>query len=64
MTARDRDGKATVEQLPPLRRVGDIQGPVHYLGSCPRCRQQYMSPNVFVGPGNVCEPCVRAAVVS
>jgi prefoldin subunit 5 len=45
--------------------LGDVLGPLRYLGSCIECRTQFVSRNeavVVIGHGVHCKPCARKAI--
>lgn len=45
-----------------LRQLGDVLGPLHYMGTCP-CGSQHMSTSALVGctedGATLCEACAR-----
>lgn len=42
-----------------LARLGDVLGPLLYLGRCPRCPRQHMSTHALVLPDGTCEMCAN-----
>lgn len=47
--------------------LGDVLGPLHYLGSCIECRTQFMSRNeavVVIGHGIHCKSCASKEVTT
>lgn len=42
-----------------LRPLGDVLGPLVYLGRCPCCGAQHLSRHALVGPGRECALCWR-----